>query len=91
VDLFFLIFLFLVVYSYVIYPTTLLFFLKQNGISNKELKDAVNQLMAKTSYFNNHIESTLLSKMKKSDLAKQEEFTYEILEFLEEKLKKRKP
>jgi hypothetical protein len=67
-----------------------LFFLKQNGILDKELKDAINQLSAKTSYFNKQIESTLFSNMKKVDLDKQEEFTYEILEFLEQTIKRKK-
>lgn len=67
-----------------------LFFLKQNGIKNNDLKDAVNQLSAKTSYFNNQLEGTLFPNMKKSDLDQQEEFTYEILEFIEQTIKRKK-
>lgn len=64
-----------------------LFFLKQykGKINDKALIDSINQLAAKSSYYNKQIEDTLGQHMKKQFLEEQEEFTYEILEHLEQK------
>jgi hypothetical protein len=65
-----------------------LFFLKQykNKINDESLIDSINQLSAKSSYFNAKIENALGEKMSKKFLEQQEEFTYELLEHLENKL-----